>query len=303
MPEQNIQAINEQYAIGSHIRFGEGPGGLPVAEIANPAAAATIALQGAHVATYQPHGQQPALFVSRAAIYRAGKAIRGGIPVCWPWFAQHPTDPAKPMHGFARTAMWQVVGTAVVEDDTQLRLGLSDNEATWAIWPYAFELELVVTVGARLGVELVARNRGEEPFGCGGALHTYFRVGDVRQAQVHGLDGVTYVDKVAGGAQVTQAGPVMVAGEVDRIYLDTTAECVIEDPVLGRRIRIGKSGSRTTVVWNPWVEKARAMGDFEPAEYLEMLCVETTNANNAGDEIVIPPGGEHRLRAEIEVVL
>jgi D-hexose-6-phosphate mutarotase len=297
------QALNDQYAIGRHITFAAGPGGLPIADIRNGSASATVALQGAHVVAFQPHEQAPVLFASRNAIYRAGKAIRGGIPTCWPWFARHPDDPNKPMHGFARTSMWHVAGTAVIEDATQLRLGLADNEATWALWPHAFALELVVTVGRRLQVDLIARNTGEEPFSCGGALHTYFRVGDVRQVAVHGLDGCAYLDKVDGGRQKTQQGPVTIVSETDRIYLDTTSDCLIDDPSLGRRIRVSKSGSRTTVIWNPWVEKAQAIDDFEPAEYLEMLCVETANANTAGDAVALPPGGEHRLAATIEVEL
>jgi glucose-6-phosphate 1-epimerase len=301
MSELGIQALNEQYAIGQHIRFIEGPGGLPVTEIHNASAAASVGLQGAHVVTFQPHEQAPVLFVSKNAIYRAGKAIRGGIPVCWPWFAQHPTDPAKPMHGFARALMWRVAGTAVIEDATQLRLALDDDEATREIWPYSFALELIVTVGRRLEVSLIARNTGDEPFSCGGALHTYFHVGDTRRATVHGLEGCDYLDKVAGGERRQQHGLVTFAAETDRIYLDTTADCLIGDPALGRQIRIGKSGSRTTVVWNPWIEKTRVIADMLPDEYLEMVCVETANANTAGDAIVVPPGGEHTLATTIEV--
>jgi D-hexose-6-phosphate mutarotase len=301
MLDETIGNLNTQYALGQHIRFAEGPGGLPIAEIRNGLATATVALQGAHVLAFQPHGQQPALFVSRSAIYRQGQAIRGGIPVCWPWFAQHPTDPTLPMHGFARTSMWQVVGTAVIDDATQLRLGLTDTEATWQLWPHPFALELDITVGRRLRAELIARNTGDEPFSCGGALHTYFRVGDVTKVAVHGLEGCAYLDKTEGYQQKTQQGPVTIGAETDRIYLDTTAECVIDDPSLGRRIRVAKSGSHTTVVWNPWAEKARAIGDFEPSEYLEKICVETANANNAGDAIDLPPGGEHRLGTTIEV--
>jgi D-hexose-6-phosphate mutarotase len=296
----DLQALNEQYAIGRHVVFAEGPGGLPVADIQNGLATATVALQGGHVVAFQPHGQQPVLFVSNNAVYRKGKAIRGGIPVCWPWFAQHPADPAKPAHGFARTSMWHVVGTAVIDDATQLRLGLADSAATWAIWPHAFALELDITVGRRLRAELIARNTGDDPFHIGGALHTYFRVGDVTRVAVHGLDGCAYLDTL-DGARKTQHGPVTIDAETDRIYLDTTADCLIDDPSLGRRIRVAKTGSRTTVVWNPWVAKARALGDFDPQEYMEMICVETTNANTAGDEIAVPPGGEHRLGAVIEV--
>jgi glucose-6-phosphate 1-epimerase len=298
MLTDDISALNEQFAIGEHIAFVEGPGGLPLAEIRNHDGEAVVALQGAHVVTYQPRGQAPVLFLSRGAVYRAGKAIRGGIPVCWPWFAQHPADPSKPMHGFARTAMWQVSATGVIEDATELRLALVDSDDTLALWPHAFALELAVTVGARLQVELIARNTGAEPFTCGGALHSYFHTGDVRDIAIHGLDGCTYIDKVDGGGQKTQRGPITIDAETDRIYLDTIADCVIDDPNLGRRIRVAKSGSHTTVVWNPWVERAAQIADFSPEEYLSMICVETTNA--AEDTIVVPPGGEHRLLATIE---
>jgi D-hexose-6-phosphate mutarotase len=194
--------------------------------------------------------------------------------------------------------MWDVRGTGVLEDDaTQLRLGLADSEATRALWPHAFDLELVVTLGAELAVELISRNSGEAPFVVGGALHSYFQVGDVSRVAIHGLEGCQYIDKVEAGRQKTQDGPIAIAAETDRIYLDTTAECVIDDPVLGRRIHVRKAGSRTTVVWNPWIEKAKLMADCGDEEYLNFVCVETTNA--AGDVFEVAPGGDHRLRQTI----
>jgi len=290
--------LNEQFAIAQHITFAATTGGLPVAEIHNSHATASVAVQGGHVITFQPHGQQPVLWVSSLSVYAPGKTIRGGIPVCWPWFGAHPTDATKPSHGFVRAAMWQVRGTSVGPADvTEIRLGLTDSLATLALWPHAFELELVVTVGAQLRVELIARNPGEQPFVCSGALHTYLTVGDARRIVINGLDGSDYLDKVEGFQRKSQHGPVTIEGETDRVYLDTAATCVIDDPALDRRIGIAKDGSQTTVVWNPWAEKARQLADFGDEEYLSMVCVETVNA--VTDVVTIAPGGEHRLNAVI----
>src|SRR5689334_22824021 len=273
MHPDDLAAVADQFAIPEYVSFGAGPEGLPMVELRNRHAVALVAVQGGQVARFQPRGAEPVLWVSRLSSYGTGKAIRGGIPVCWPWFAQHPSDPTKPFHGFARTTMWDVRGTGVLEDDaTQLRLGLADSEATRVLWPHAFDLELVVTLGAELAVELISRNSGEAPFVVGGALHSYFQVGDVSRVAIHGLEGCQYIDKVEAGRQKTQDGPIAIAAETDRIYLDTTAECVIDDPVLGRRIHVRKAGSRTTVVWNPWIEKAKLMADCGDEEYLNFVC-------------------------------
>ena len=294
------EVLNEQFAIAQHVTFVATPGGLPVAQINNSHATASVAVQGGHMITFQPHGQAPVLFVSSLAEYAPGKTIRGGIPVCWPWFGTHPTDPSKPFHGFVRATMWQVRGAGVGPDDaTEIRLGLTESEASLALWPHAFDLEILVTVGAQLHVELIARNTGDQPFVCGGALHTYYSVGDARRIAIHGLDGRDYLDKVEGFKRKHQHGPVTIAGETDRVYLDTDAACVIEDPALARRIRVAKAGSRTTVVWNPWAEKASQIADFGDQEYLTMVCVETANADT--DVATVAPGGEHRLSVEIGV--
>ena len=292
------QVLNDQFAIAEHITFVASAVGLPVAEIRNSYAAASVAVQGGHVITFQPHGQHPVLWLSSLSVFERGKTIRGGIPVCWPWFGSHPTHPSLPFHGFVRTAMWQVRGTSVgLGDATEIRLGLTESETSLALWPHTFDLEIVVTVGSRLRVELIARNPGDQPFVCGGALHSYYTVGDARQIAIHGLDGCDYLDKVEGFKRKPQRGSVTFTGETDRVYLDTDATCVIDDPVLARRIGIAKAGSRTTVVWNPWAEKAKQIADFEDQEYLSMVCVETANADT--DVATVAPGGEHRLSAVI----
>src|SRR5262245_46346872 len=228
MQSDDLQAVADQFAIPDYVAFAAGPDGLPMAELHNKHATALIAVQGGQVARFQPRGAEPVLWVSRLRSYAPGTAIRGGIPICWPWFAQHPSDPTNPFHGFARTVMWQVRGTSVLEDDfTQLRLGLTESEATYAVWPHAFDLELIATVGPQLSVELISRNSGETPFVVGGALHSYVQVGDVSRVAIYGLEDGIYIDKVDGGQQKTQAGPITVEMETDRIYLDTTAECLI----------------------------------------------------------------------------
>jgi glucose-6-phosphate 1-epimerase len=293
-----IQDLNARFAIADQASFAAGPGGFPIVSVRNAHADAAIALQGADVTSFQPHGQEHVLFLSRHAVYAPGKAIRGGIPICWPWFGPHPTDPTKPDHGFARTRPWSVLDTTAMPDGaTRVRLGLTDDAATRALWPHAFALELTVTVGATLEVTLVARNTGHEPFVCGGALHSYFRVGDATAITIQGLEETAYVDKVDGGRLKVQQGTVTIAGETDRVYTDTTAVCVIVDSTLGRRVTVAKEGSRSTVVWNPWCDKARRLADLGDDEYTEMVCVEVANAGD--DTVTVAPGGEHRLGTTI----
>jgi len=300
MESQTVQDLNAAYGIEGHVSFAVDPGGLPRAVIENPLATAHIALNGANVTHFQPRGQSPVLFLSRQAIFKPGKAIRGGIPICWPWFGPHPTDPAKPQHGFARTSLWRVLGVAANGDgSTEVRLGLRDGATTQALWDHAFALELIVTVGQALSVALTARNFGPSAFSCTAALHTYFAIGDVNTVRLLGLDGVTYVDKADGDQVKTQGGDVTITAETDRVYLDTTGPVTIDDPALGRRIVVSKTGSRSTVVWNPWIERARALNDFGDDEYLRMTCVETANAVN--DVVTIQPGDAHVLACHIAI--
>ncbi len=300
MMHTDIHALNEQYAIPGHVRVEEGNGGLLLVEVANPHARATIALHGGHVVAFQPHGAEPVLFLSRKAVFADGKGIRGGIPVCWPWFGPHPSDPSRPQHGFVRTTTWQLRGTTAHDDGTtEVRLGLRDTDRTRQLWHHAFDLELQVMVGQQLHVALTATNTGTHTFTCGGALHSYFQIGDIADVAVHGLDGVAYIDKVDGGAEKRQSGNVTVAQEVDRIYLDTTGRVVIDDPVMDRAITIDKLGSATTVIWNPWEEKAARIADFDLPEFRQMLCVETSNADD--DIVHLAPGQQHTLTAILGV--
>jgi glucose-6-phosphate 1-epimerase len=300
MSMADLSALNARHGIAAQLVFKEGPGGLAVAEVINSQATATIALQGAHVMTWTPRGHKPVIWLSRAAKFAPGKSIRGGVPVCWPWFGPHATQSAFPGHGFARTVPWEVTETRALDSGaTRLVFRLVPTEATRAQWPHATPVECHIVVGATLDIELVTRNSEAAPVTIGDALHTYFEVSDIRQVTIDGLDGCPYLDKVDGGKRKQQAGAVKIGAEVDRIYLESTVDCLINDPGWQRRIRVAKRGSRSTVVWNPWIEKAAKMGDFGDNGYLNMVCVESTNA--AEDVVTIVPGGEHRLAVRYSV--
>lgn len=295
-----LDELNQRFGLAGQLRFSAPAETAIVAEIDNGHASAQLALQGAQVLTYQPSGATPVLWLSPAARWVPGKSLRGGVPVCWPWFGPHPEDAAQPAHGYARGQMWEVRSSSAIPGTTHLVLGLPARAEYQRYTPYAADLdvELAISISTQLRMTLTTRNKGTVRAPLSQALHTYFRVSDISGVRILGLEDHVYVDKVAGG-RATQRGAIQIDGEVDRIYLDTDDDCVIEDPGLRRRIRIAHTGSRTTVVWNPWVAKSQQLGDMGAAGYREMLCVETANA--ADDARQLAPGATHVLSAVISL--
>ncbi|MEA3640148.1 MAG: D-hexose-6-phosphate mutarotase [Lamprobacter sp.] len=291
----DIAQANDALGIPGVLVICEGSGGLPLIRIENAYASASISAQGGQVLSYCPvTTDNDLLFVSSQAAFQPDKAIKGGIPVCWPWFGPDPEQRGRPDHGFVRNRGWRLLATeACVDGSTKVLLGTHDDDRSQALWPHPFSLELVVRVGETLDLVLITHNSGSAPILVTQALHAYFSVGDVRQAQVLGLAGYDYIDKVADGTRATQSGPINIDGPVNRIYLDTTDTLIIDDPSLGRQVAIEREGSRSAVVWNPWIEQSRAMGDFGDDEYLRMICVETTNA--AEDAVTIGAGEHYQL--------
>ncbi|MDP1634915.1 MAG: D-hexose-6-phosphate mutarotase [Gallionellaceae bacterium] len=295
-----LTELNQRFAIGNHVQFREIADGMIIAEVANQHALANIVLQGAHVATFQPRGEEPVIWLSPKAKFAPGKSIRGGVPICWPWFGAHKSDSKLPGHGFARTVPWEVLETKALADGaTFLRFGLLESDATRAQWPHASSVQLEVTVGKALRIELVTTNTGNAAFELSEALHTYFQISDVANMTIRGLENCEYLDKVQDFARLTQQDGIVIESEVDRVYVNTPAECVIEDKGLKRSIRIAKQGSLSTVVWNPWTEKAEKMGDFGPALHRDMVCVESGNAME--NVLTLVPGETHRLVAVYSV--
>ena len=289
------QQLNAQFGIPGQLSFRDDASGLIVAEMAT----ASLCLQGAHLMAWQPRSQAvPVLWLSRDAKLAAGKSIRGGVPVCWPWFGAHASESGFPAHGYARTVPWQVVESGTEPDGaTRLTLRLAESEKTRAKWPHSCTLDLTVIVGERLRMELSTENTGESDFAVSEALHAYFRVGDIGAVHVAGLAGCDYWDKVGGSTLKKQDDIIRFAGETDRVYINTAAECVIEDDRLKRRIHVAKSGSLSTVVWTPWTAKADRMGDLgQPDGWREMLCVESANAIE--NTVMVAAGTKHTLIVE-----
>lgn len=297
----DIDALNAEHGIEGTLRLREDRGGLPMIEIENGLASAAISLHGGQVLSYRPAAARcDLLYECTRAWCEPGRDIKAGIPICWPWFGRDPEG--RQIHGFVGDRPWTLLWTASLPNGaTRVRLGISDDAQTRAIWPHPFDLSVEATVGATLSVELIARNTGDRAYRVTQGLHSYFRVGDVRLTRLLGLEGCRYIDKAVGGNDAirVQEGPVVVDREVNRIYEQVQPDLVLEDPTLGRRIRIGSCHSSTCVVWNPWIETAREMEDLGDLDYLDFLCVETVNA--ASEVVEIPGGGEARLAAELAV--
>ncbi len=289
----DLDELSKQFGIPGEVVFKEGPGGLPVVEVSNSSATATIVLQGAHLIAWTPNDEQQVIWLSPDAKFAKGKSIRGGVPVCWPWFGPHENNKDYPAHGYARMVPWDVIEVSSEKGVTRITFRIVQDEKAKAMWPQDCELVMVYSIGKKLGVELLTRNTGKQAFVIGEALHTYFEVGDVSKVTIDGLDACPYLDKVDNFKRKQQSGAVDINQEVDRIYLESSGDCVINDPVMQRRIRIAKQGSHSTVVWNPWIEKANQMGDLGPDGYLKMICVESANA--AEDVVNVSPGKEHCL--------
>ena len=275
----------------------EGEGGLPVVRVTTAVAAGEVYLQGAHVTAWQPAGADPIIWLSTAAQFRPGVAIRGGVPICFPWFGAGRTPGLTPAHGFARTTPWQLTSAADDAGTVTLTFALTADDVAGAPgadrWSFAFEADYAVTFGAELTLALTVRNAGTQTFSFEEALHTYLAVTDVRTATVDGLDGALYLDKTvpADAAAVLQNGPLTFSGVTDRVY-QRGAPLTVVDPG-ARTITITATASADTVVWNPWADKAAQMADFADGEWPTMVCVES--ANVLADAITLAPDQAHTL--------
>jgi len=296
----DAEQLNEVFALENILSFKTGEADIPLIEVKNQLATATISLQGAHILSWLPAGEEEVIWVSEAAKFAPGKSVRGGIPVCWPWFGAHDSNSEFPAHGFARTVNWQVLKTETIDDgSTRISFTTRPTADNQHMWPADTTVEYKVTIGKKLEMELITHNKGNQAITIGQALHTYFKVGDVSKTLIHGLDETDYLDKLEDFKRKLQTGPVIIQAEVDRIYLDTLNDCVIEDRQLKRNIVIIKCGSHSTVVWNPWLETANKMGDLGDEGYKKMLCVESCNA--ADDVVTIEAGKAHHLWVQYEV--
>ncbi|PWB32218.1 D-hexose-6-phosphate mutarotase [Pseudomonas sp. SDI] len=266
-----------------------------------------VAQQGAQVLSYQRMGQPPLLWLSDQAIFKQGKSVRAGVPVCWPWFGLFTRNPEAvqamyadgdgPAHGLVRGRDWQLLGIDSNDGRVLIEFGLPESQGNLPGWPHSVELILSIEMTEQLSITLTSRNLGKQPVTISQALHSYFAVSDVRQVQVEGVDGLTYIETLADWEQRQQHGTLTFAGETDRIYLNTPAQLSIVDPAWKRRIALTASGSRTAVIWNPWTERAAELPDMADDGWQRMLCIETANV---WDELLeLQPGALHSMGIRI----
>ena len=300
----NIKDLNKNFSFdnkSNRLSFKMGNGDIPLVEIANEQASAIISLQGAHVLSWIAKGDGDVIWLSEDATFAMGKSIRGGIPVCWPWFGAHNSEATFPAHGFARTVLWQVTDSKALDSgETQITFNLDTTQLDKRLqqmWPQATVAEYRLTIGKTLTLELITFNHSDQAITLGQALHTYFNINDVSQTTITGLDGRDYLDKTDDFKRKSQTGPITINSEVDRVYLQTADDITIDDGQ--RKIHIKKQGSHSTVVWNPWQEVAEKMADLGQDGYRHMVCVESANA--AEDTVSIQPGKSQKLLVTYEV--
>jgi glucose-6-phosphate 1-epimerase len=294
-----VAESDRRFEIPGTAQIVEGNGGLPKVRITSPESVGEMYLHGAHVTSWKPAGREEVLFVSSQSRWNHDHAIRGGVPICFPWFGGKADDAKAPAHGFVRAQAWQLESMAQVGGAVTVSMFTESSEATKRWWPADFRLVHRVTFDSELSLELVVTNTGKTSLRFEEALHAYHRVGNIEKARVRGLDTVHYLDKTDSNRENMQHGEIVIASETDRVYLNTSDAIELKDPVLHRCTRVTKENSRTTVVWNPWVQKARSLPDFGDEEWTQMICIETSNVSDFAVDLA--PGQQHTMKALVRV--
>ena len=297
--EGAIPELDHRFELPGTAQVVEGNGGLSKVRITCPEAVGEMYLHGAHVTSWKPVGGEEVLFLSSQSRWEHGHAIRGGVPICFPWFGGKTDDPKAPAHGFVRTNAWHLESIAQVGDAVTVTMFTESNDGTKRWWPAEFRLVHRATFGSELSLELVVTNTGRTSLRFEEALHAYHRVGNIGKTRVRGLDTVHYFDKTDSNRKKMQHGEIVIVSETDRVYLNTRDAIELEDPVLRRRTRVTKENSRTTVVWNPWVQKAHSLSDFADDEWMQMICIETSNISDFAVDLA--PGQQHKMKALVRV--
>ena len=298
-----IEQLNTDFAIAGQVEFITGKGGFPYLQVTNEKASALISVYAGHVLAFKPvTASEDLMFVSDNAYFEQGKAIKGGIPICWPWFGAAPDDALQKVdHGLVRNRLWSVLSVDTLTDGgTKIVLEFKSSASTEATWPYAFNLCLEIIIDDHLSLTLLTRNTGSVAFSITEALHSYFKVGDATQATVSGLEQTEYLDKTRDYIKMDQSGIITISEETDRIYTDIKHQLLIDDPVLQRQIKVTSSGNKNVVVWNPWQERAAAMQDLAAEDYKHFICLEVANA--ASNTVEVLPHSESTMTAQYSIV-
>jgi len=295
----DARELDRRFGIPGIARIREANGGLARVDIASPLARGELYAHGAHVTSWCPAESEEVLFLSTKTRWEEGQAIRGGIPICFPWFRGKADDPHAPAHGFVRTRSWQIYSIVESHAGVVVTMLIDSDEQTRRWWPGEFRLVHRVTFGLELKLELVCTNTGKSPFHLEEALHTYNRVADVSHVSLQGLDATRFLDNTDSNKEKTQVGDVTIASQTDNAFMNTQSAVDLLDSRMRRRIRLQKTNSNTTVVWNPWHDGASRLRDLGDSEWKQFLCVEASNIITSA--VTLAPGQEHTLSAVLSV--
>jgi glucose-6-phosphate 1-epimerase len=292
--------LSAEFGIDGSLDFAEA-GGLVKAVISRGGLVGEVHLQGAQVTAWQPRGERPVLFTSPNSAFVPGRSIRGGIPIVFPWFGASRHTPPGPQHGFARTALWHLDSLDAAEPDAlTLTFSLGDSDVSSSFWPQRFRATYTVVFANTLSLCLAVENLGTRPIVFEEALHTYLAISDIGEIAISGLAGTMYIDKTSAEQRRQRAaGLLSITAETDRVYLDTPSQCTVEDSGWRQRTVVVKDGAASTVVWNPWAEKAAAMADLGDLAWRGMVCIETGNI--ADNKVRLAADAEHRMSTAIAV--
>lgn len=296
-----LKELQNRFGDCDHIIFEQTEQDIVLIHINHPQATATISLEGGQVLDWRPLSQAvPVLWSADPAHWLRGHAIRAGVPICWPWFGAHPTEQIAPSHGYARLCTWEVAAISTGPSgavDIDLNMSASHDAAKGDLLNAT--LMTRISVGEILSISLITTNTGIHPISITEALHAYFRVGDIKDIQIEGLSGCDYIDLIDQNIRKKQVDAIRFAGETGRVYLNTSNDCFIVDRTLSRIIKIEKSGSDSTVVWNPGIETASKMNDLGPVAWQKMVCVESANALD--NFVTVHPKEQHTLTVKYSI--
>ena len=285
------------FTIANHIVFENKKKDFPpFLMLSSPHSQCIVSLHGAQILSFIPRNQHDLLWLSEKAFYERGKAIRGGIPLCFPWFA----SAGSPAHGFARIMPWEVIKSSVdTKGNPSVKLRLQANEQTKVLWNFEFSAELFVQVSKKLQVNLSITNEDDKPFSFTQAMHSYFQISDVQNVILSGLQESVFIDSLDNDTCKAEKDVIKINAEIDRIYQNNKKTCVIKDRGFSRHVTISKENSHSTVVWNPWIKKSSTMKDMQKEDYKHMLCVESANVKN--QKIILKSGATHSMSLTIQV--
>ena len=296
MTQESIATLNTQFGRGNTLLFDAGRAGLTRVVLRHDEAILELYLNGAHITRYCPAKNREVLWMSNSAVYQRGQSLRGGIPLCWPWFGAHAKSD-RPQHGYARTASFSVQSTHTDSESTSIVLSLAANETPYPEWQDKAQLEIEIKLSDSLWMELRTKNLSNQPLIVSNALHTYFSITGRQKISIPGLTHLTYLDKPRNYAAMVQSAPIVIEGEIDRVYCDPPATLQMFDAGHAATTTIQSWGNNNIVVWNPGETNARTMPDFDDQGFEKMLCIEPANACEQWVEL--RPHGSHCLGQQI----